>query len=88
LTAGGQVKRRAVDDACQVTSGFQSRSGQVDLKCRRPGGVADEGVAEEQRRSVGCAAHGNAEAPMVGPAKVDDERAQAGIENAKRHANA
>ena len=70
----GHVERGAEQDAGQLRVGDEGGAGEGDFQGGGVRRVADEGVAEGEGGAVGGAADGHAQAAVVRPAPVHDER--------------
>ena len=88
LAAAEYLERSAEDHTPQVATGLQRRAGEADFQRRRVRRVADEGVAEGQGVPVRRAPEGHTQAAATGPAVIDHQRLQAGVQDAQTHANA
>src|SRR5438105_15033944 len=88
LPAALEGKWRTVHNTGQVGLRLERGTCEGDLQRRRRGRIADEGIADGQGGAVGGPADRYAQAARVRPAAIDDQSAQARVEDGQGHANA
>src|SRR5439155_19667144 len=83
-----QGKRRTVNDTGQLILRLERGACEGDLQRRGRSRIADQGIADGQGGAAGGPADRYTQAARVRPATIDDESAQARLEDSQGHANA